>query len=98
VGDAGGLHRVTLYEEDAEGSHPMAAYYGVMAIPTVLLVDQEGKVVSLRARGEELGRLLKEQLGPVDEEKLREIEERMRQEARKPAPKAPPPAPAEPNP
>jgi len=89
---------VTLYEEDAEGSHPMATHYGVMAIPTVLLVDQEGKVVSLRARGEELGKLLKEQLGPVDEEKLREIEERMRQDARKPASKAAPPPVVKPHP
>jgi len=55
---------VTLHEKDAEGRHPMAEYYGVMAIPTVLLVDKEGKVVSLRARGQELDRLLKQLLGP----------------------------------
>jgi thiol-disulfide isomerase/thioredoxin len=72
---------VTLYDEEAGGSHPMATYYGVMAIPTVLLVDKEGKVLSLRARGEELGRLLKEQLGPVDEEKLREMEQQTQKEA-----------------
>jgi hypothetical protein len=59
---------VTLYEEDARGSHPMATYYGVMGIPTVLLVDKQGKVVSLRARGAELDKLLEEQLGPVAEE------------------------------
>jgi thiol-disulfide isomerase/thioredoxin len=69
---------VTLYADDAGGSHPMATYYGVSAIPTVILVDKEGKTVSLRARGEELGRLLREQLGPVDKEKVQEIEERIR--------------------
>jgi thiol-disulfide isomerase/thioredoxin len=58
---------VTLYEEDARGSHPMATYYGVMGIPTVLLVDKQGKVISLRARGAELDRLLEEQLGPMAE-------------------------------
>jgi hypothetical protein len=53
----------------------------VSAIPTVILVDKEGRTVSLRARGEELGRLLRDRLGPVDEEKVREIEERMRKQA-----------------
>jgi len=44
--------------------HPMALRYGVMSIPTVILVDQEGKVVSLRARGAFLGPLLRRLLGP----------------------------------
>jgi hypothetical protein len=44
----------------------MATYYGIMSIPNVILVDKEGKVVSLHARGEELGRLLEQQLGKVD--------------------------------
>ena len=48
---------VTLYADDAGGSHPMATHYGVTAIPTVILADKEGKVVSLRARGEELARI-----------------------------------------
>ena len=54
----------TLHEPEAEGKHPVAQYYGIMAIPTVFLVDRKGKVVSLRARGEELNRLLEELLGP----------------------------------
>ena len=41
---------VTLHEKDGKGN-PVAEYYGIMAIPTVMLVDREGKVVSLRARG-----------------------------------------------
>ncbi len=44
----------------------VATYYGIMGIPTVILVDQDGKVLSTRARGSELGRLLDQQLGPVD--------------------------------
>jgi thiol-disulfide isomerase/thioredoxin len=55
---------VTLHEKDADGRHPMAEHYGVMAIPTVLLVDREGKVVSLRARGDELSNLLEKLIGP----------------------------------
>ncbi len=66
---------ITLYEEDASGSHPMATHYGVMAIPTVLLVDKEGKVVSLRARGAELGKLLNDLLGPIEEEEPRTFDQ-----------------------
>lgn len=42
---------------------PIADYYGISAIPAAILVDQKGKVVSLRARGTELDRLLGELLG-----------------------------------
>lgn len=53
-----------LYEEGAEWNHPMASHYGVMAIPSVILVDREGKVVSLRARGKRLNELLLDLIGP----------------------------------
>ncbi len=43
--------------------NPVATHYGISGIPTAILVDQEGKVVSLRARGKELDRLLAEMLG-----------------------------------
>ncbi len=55
---------VTLYEQDTPGRHPMAEHYGVMGIPTVLLVDKEGIVVSLQARGNELDDLLEKLIGP----------------------------------
>lgn len=38
--------------------HPMATKYGINGIPTVILVGQNGKVVSLDARGEKLGEQL----------------------------------------
>lgn len=44
-------------------SNPMVTFYGISAIPTAILVDREGNVVSLRARGNELDRLLAEMLG-----------------------------------
>jgi thiol-disulfide isomerase/thioredoxin len=59
----------TLFE-DAEGSrgwaNPLARKYGVGGIPTVILIGANGNVVSLNARGEKLGKLLEEQLGPAE--------------------------------
>jgi thiol-disulfide isomerase/thioredoxin len=46
--------------------HPMATKFGVLAIPTAILVDKEGKVVSLNARGPALTKALAELLGPAD--------------------------------
>jgi thiol-disulfide isomerase/thioredoxin len=48
----------SIYDQSAKEGQRLAEHYGVMSIPQVLLVDQEGKVVTLEARGPELGRLL----------------------------------------
>ena len=50
-------------EEERGWEHPLANHYGITGIPATILVDQEGKVVSLSARGPELGALLEELLG-----------------------------------
>jgi peroxiredoxin len=55
---------VTLHEQGAHAKHPMAAHYGVTSFPTALLVDKQGRVVSLRAYGEELDEQLAKLLGP----------------------------------
>jgi thiol-disulfide isomerase/thioredoxin len=47
-------------------NHPMAEYFGINAIPAAILVDKEGKVVSMRARGPELSKLLEQLLGKTD--------------------------------
>lgn len=47
--------------------HPMAVKYGIMGIPTAILVDQQGKVVTLEARGEQLGTLLAKLIGPAEQ-------------------------------
>jgi hypothetical protein len=39
-------------------SKGLAAYYGVMAIPLPILVDREGRVVSINLRGPDLALLL----------------------------------------
>jgi len=57
---------VTLFNDDANHNgwqHPMAVYYGVQGIPTVILVGADGKVISLSARGPELHKQLLALLG-----------------------------------
>lgn len=66
----------TLYSSDEKASgwdHPMATYYGVLAIPTAMLVDQKGNVVSLNARGEELQKQLRKLLGPPPEKEKKDV-------------------------
>lgn len=59
-----------LYDEEIQKgkgwNHPVAQFYGISAIPTVILVDQEGKVVSMNARGPELGKQLEKLLGKAE--------------------------------
>lgn len=57
---------LNLFEDDAGWDHSVANYYGVMAIPTVILINREGHTISMKARGKELARLLEEELGPVE--------------------------------
>jgi thiol-disulfide isomerase/thioredoxin len=60
------------HDPDATGwKHPMAAEYGIQAIPAAVLVDKSGTVVTKNARGEALGTHLQKLLGdplPVDDE------------------------------
>ncbi|MDG2388064.1 MAG: TlpA disulfide reductase family protein [Planctomycetaceae bacterium] len=61
-----GVPWVNIFPENPESrgwNHPLASYYGISGIPSVILVDQEGTVISTMARGPELGRLLEELLG-----------------------------------
>jgi thiol-disulfide isomerase/thioredoxin len=46
---------------------PLARKYGISGIPQVILVGRDGNVVSTEARGEHLGELLEELLGPTDQ-------------------------------
>ncbi len=49
--------------EESGWQNPMAVKYGITGIPTCILVDQEGNVVSMEARGPRLGALLEKLLG-----------------------------------
>jgi len=57
-----------LHNQDPEASGPAnpADYYGIVAIPTVMLVDKDGKVLTFDARGVKLGERLSQLLGPTD--------------------------------
>ena len=53
----------TLHETN--GVNPTAVHYGISTLPAAVLVDQQGKVVALDARGENLEAQLAQLLGPV---------------------------------
>lgn len=48
---------------DSGWQNPMAVKYGITGIPTAILVDGQGNVVSMHARGPQLGKLLEKLLG-----------------------------------
>ncbi len=52
-----------------EDDKSMATHYGVSAIPEVILVDKEGKVVATEVRGRALDAQLEKLLGPAPEAK-----------------------------
>ncbi len=61
---------VNLYSKDAEArgwNNPISRHYGISAIPTCILINAEGKVVSLSARGKNLDVELEKIYGPLSE-------------------------------
>ena len=58
--------------KDSGKDESLARYYSISGVPTAILVDKEGNVASLNARGPELGRLLETMLGPAEPEKKAE--------------------------
>ena len=60
-----------FHEASEEGGwqNPMAVKYGIIGIPTAILVDQEGNVVSMQARGPRLGAALEKLLGKPSDDK-----------------------------
>ena len=57
---------IVLHDEG--GENEATTRYGVVGIPSMFLLDQEGNVVSTKARGAELTRLLGEMLGEGDDD------------------------------
>jgi peroxiredoxin len=53
-----------LHEEDLSTPHPWTTHYGITILPTALLVDKDGVVVSVRACRAELDELLEKLIGP----------------------------------
>jgi thiol-disulfide isomerase/thioredoxin len=67
----------SLFHESSDGSgwqNPMAVRYGITGIPTAILVDQEGKVVSMNARGPRLAAELEKLLGKSSEDEASAVE------------------------
>ena len=59
---------ILLDRDEARGTdQSMATYYGIFAIPQMILVGKDGKVLALNVRGVQLGRKLEELLGPAEE-------------------------------
>jgi thiol-disulfide isomerase/thioredoxin len=58
-------------KEDRFWNHPLARYYGIGSAPTVILIDREGKVVHMNARGKILRELLRQMLGEPSAEPAR---------------------------
>jgi thiol-disulfide isomerase/thioredoxin len=63
-------------KKDQFWNNPLAVYYGVNGIPCVILMNQKGDVVSLNARGPELGKKLEELLGKVEEKEPKPKDEK----------------------
>jgi thiol-disulfide isomerase/thioredoxin len=59
-----------LYDEEIQKgkgwNHPLAQHYGISGIPAAILVDKNGKVISMNARGDELNKQLEKLLGPAE--------------------------------
>jgi thiol-disulfide isomerase/thioredoxin len=53
----------------------LAVKFGILGIPTMFLLDKDGKVVTFNARGPELGKRLEALLGPAGEKKAEDKEE-----------------------
>jgi thiol-disulfide isomerase/thioredoxin len=74
----GHKHPWTVLHDNHDASKAaksMSAYYGVFAIPTVILVGADGTVISTTARGEELGTQLRKLFGPPKPKKTTKAEE-----------------------
>ncbi|MBA3483308.1 MAG: TlpA family protein disulfide reductase [Pirellulales bacterium] len=58
-----------MNEAEREWSNPLVKHYGIGGIPTAILVDKDGKVVHMNARGENLPEELQRLLGDPVEKK-----------------------------
>ncbi|MBC8869644.1 MAG: HEAT repeat domain-containing protein [Planctomycetes bacterium] len=53
-----------LHTKGAGWKHPVAVDYGIRSVPTMFLVDRDGKVVTDNARGKKLHEFLNDLIGP----------------------------------
>ncbi|MCX7424525.1 MAG: TlpA disulfide reductase family protein [Planctomycetia bacterium] len=55
-----------IKEGEGKSKHPTPEFYGVIGVPTMILIGQDGKVVSIDARGPRLAEGLEKLLGPAE--------------------------------
>ena len=57
-----GVRKLSMQANEKDGKNytNLTEYYGIHAIPTMILVDKDGKVISTEARGQRLQKLLEE--------------------------------------
>lgn len=55
-----------VQREEGKADESMATRYGVFGVPTLMLVGRDGKVITMDARGEQLGEHLEKLLGPAE--------------------------------
>ena len=58
-------------QDASKAAKSMSVHYGVFAVPTVILVGADGTVISISARGEELGKQLRKLFGPPKPKKTK---------------------------
>ncbi len=58
---------ITLFSDNTQATQALADRFGVEGIPAMMLVGRDGKVVTLKARGDDLGKELERLLGPTPE-------------------------------
>jgi thiol-disulfide isomerase/thioredoxin len=56
----------TLFSDDTKVTQALADRFGVEGIPAMMLVGRDGKVITLKARGDDLGKELERLLGPAE--------------------------------
>ena len=64
--DLSWLQLVNFDPKTTSWNNPIAVQFGVMSIPATIMIDREGKVVSLRCRGKVLDDMLLKLIGPVE--------------------------------
>jgi thiol-disulfide isomerase/thioredoxin len=91
-----GIPWQTLFQENANADgwdHPVASKYAIEAIPRLILVDQQGKVVSMNARGRQLTAELEKLLGAPAADANPKVDDEVSNQQPPPTLTAAPPAP-----
>jgi thiol-disulfide isomerase/thioredoxin len=65
---------IIVHDAENMGDHPAAKEYGIVGLPTVVLIGKDGNVITFDARGEQLDEQLAKLLGPVAPKEKKKVE------------------------